>query len=58
MDLGVLLGIVGLVLTVFFGVIGIRAVTKNIRSNSQKQKAGKGSTAIQSGRDTNINSGK
>jgi len=55
MDYGLLLGVAGILLTVFFGILGVRAVTKKIRSSSQKQKVGKGSIAIQSGRDTKIN---
>jgi hypothetical protein len=55
MDYGFWLGVVGVLLTVFFGALGVRSVSKKIRSNSQNQKVGKGSVAIQSGRDTKIN---
>jgi hypothetical protein len=55
MDYGFWLSVVGVLLTVFFGALGIRAVTKKIRSRSQNQKVDKGSIAIQSGRDTKIN---
>jgi hypothetical protein len=55
MDYNFLLSVVGILLTVFFGILGVRAVTKKIRSSSQKQKVSKGSVAIQSGRDTKIN---
>jgi hypothetical protein len=55
MDYNFLLSVVGILLTVFFGILGVRAVTNKIRSSSQKQKVSKGSVAIQSGRDTKIN---
>lgn len=58
MDYGILLSVVGILVAVFFGVLGVRAVTKNIRSSSQNQKVSKGSIAIQSGRDTKIDPGK
>lgn len=44
---GLLLGVVGLVLTIFFG---LRAV----KSRSQRQRTGDSSVSIQSGRDTNV----
>lgn len=49
---GVLIGILGVALTVIFGVIGMRAISKN--KHSQKQTTKHGSTSVQSGRDTNI----
>jgi hypothetical protein len=55
MDYNFWLAVIGILLTCFFGFLGIRAVTKKIRSSSQNQKVGKGSLAIQSGRDTKIN---
>jgi hypothetical protein len=55
MDYNFLLSVVGILLTVFFGILGVRAVTNKIRSSSQKQKVSKGCVAIQSGRDTKIN---
>lgn len=47
-DVGIGLGALGIVLTIYFG---LRAVSKK---RSQRQKVGENSTAIQSGRDTNI----
>jgi hypothetical protein len=45
-----MLAVVGILLTIYFGVLGVRAVTKH----RQKQIVKEGSTAIQSGRDTKI----
>jgi hypothetical protein len=52
MLLETILGVLGIVLTVFFGFLGIRAVRR--KRLSQAQKLGKASVAIQSGRNTNI----
>ena len=46
------LAVLGIALAVFFGVIGIRAVTKH----KQKQVVKGNSSVIQSGRDTKIGS--
>ena len=52
---GVAIGVVGIGLTIYFG-LRARAVVR--RKKSQKQVARDNSTAIQSGRDTNIQSGR
>jgi hypothetical protein len=53
LDTGVLLGILGLVVTTLFGIVGVLVIRNRF---SQRQKAtGAHSTAIQSGRDTTVN---
>lgn len=52
MSIEIVLAVLGIALTVVFGFFGLRAVMR--KKLSQRQKAGKGSVAIQSGRDTNI----
>ena len=52
MSVELLLAVVGVALTVVFGFFGLRAIKR--KKLSQQQKVGKGSVAIQSGRDTNI----
>lgn len=54
MDIDLVLTILGLLLAVFFGVLGVRA---GIRWFKQRQVVKSGSTAIQSGRDTRIGKG-
>ena len=51
MDNGTLIGIV---LTIVFGVIGIFLGLRAVKKKSQNQTVRNGSTAIQSGRNTNI----
>jgi hypothetical protein len=46
------LALLGIVVTVFFGVLGVRAARK--RLIKQEQNVSNRSTAIQSGRDTDI----
>ncbi len=48
--IGVVIGIVGLALTIYYGIRGSYAK----RAKRQNQKIGVGSIGIQSGRDTNI----
>jgi hypothetical protein len=50
MELG--LAILGIAISVFFGVVGLQTVKK--RKISQKQKTGNNSVNIQSGRDTRV----
>jgi hypothetical protein len=52
MDANIGLALLGLAVTVIFGLIGARAARK--RKQNQRQNAERGSNAIQSGRDTNI----
>jgi|SRR4051812_12515692 hypothetical protein len=50
MSTELVLAVLGILLTIYFGVLGVRAVMKH----RQKQVVKGGSTAIQSGRDTKI----
>ncbi len=54
MDTGIVLGIIGIALTICFGVWGTRAIKKRSLRQLQKQIADNGAVAIQSGRDTSI----
>lgn len=52
MSSDLLIGILGLVATIVFGVVGTRYIVKK---RSMKQTVNHGSIGIQSGRDTKIN---
>lgn len=55
MDLGTGLGLVGIVVSVVFGVTGlVFAARRSSKSRSQRQVVGQDGLAIQSGRDTKI----
>jgi hypothetical protein len=51
--LGIILAVLGIALTIFFGIRGLRSMRRN--RVTQRQSAQGGSSAIQSGRDTNVN---
>jgi hypothetical protein len=53
-DINLELTLLGIAISVVFGIIGVRSVRKY--QQSQKQKVTKGSIGIQSGRDSNIGS--
>lgn len=53
MSTGDIIGLAGIVITVIFGIWAGARYSKR-RSQSQKQNANRGSTAIQSGRDSHI----
>lgn len=46
--------LLGILLTIVFGVIGIFLGVRAIKKKSQSQTVREGSTGIQSGRDTNL----
>lgn len=52
MSTEVILGLLGIGISIYYGVLGIRAVNK--KKQNQKQNVSKGSISIQSGRDTKI----
>ncbi len=56
MDTATAVALLGIAIAVIFGLIGVRAVRKN--RLRQQQDTRTGSTAIQSGHDTNIGSRK